>query len=107
MLRNLAVMPFLDRLDLAVVSATADRTTHDAVARLTSNGFVSAIRHATQAVATTPAACTSPRQGCDTSPTPTLRQWTTSSAPTPSPTTGSGSCWDDSTPLPSCTALPP
>ena len=52
-LRYLAAMPFLDRLELAYVSGTADRTVHDAVARLEQRGLVKSIRHATDLIAST------------------------------------------------------
>lgn len=53
LLRYLAAMPFLDRLELALVSKSADRTVHDAVGRLERRGFVASIRHATSAITTT------------------------------------------------------
>ena len=49
----LAQMPFLDRLELAYVSGTADRTVHDAVMRLERKGLVKSIRHATDLIAST------------------------------------------------------
>ena len=52
-LRYLAQMPFLDRLELAYVSGTADRTVHDAVARLEQRGLVKSVRHATDLIAST------------------------------------------------------
>ena len=52
-LRFLASMPFLDRLELAAVSGTPDRTTHDAVARLKREGLVDSVRHATDVLVST------------------------------------------------------
>ena len=52
-LRFLASMPFLDRLELAAVSGTPDRTTHDAVARLKRRGLVDSVRHATDVLVST------------------------------------------------------
>ena len=52
-LRTLASMPFLDRLELAAVSSTAERTTHDAVTSLHRRGLVSSVRHATGLIAPT------------------------------------------------------
>ena len=53
LLRCLAAMPFLDRLELALISKTPDRTVYDAVGRLEKQGFVASIRHATHAITTT------------------------------------------------------
>ena len=53
LLRHLAAMPFLDRLELALVSKTPDRTAYDAVNRLEKRGYVASIRHATSAITTT------------------------------------------------------
>ena len=53
LLRHLAAMPFLDRLELALLSGNADRTTYDAVVRLEGRGFVASVRHATEAITTT------------------------------------------------------
>ena len=50
-LKALASMPFLDRLELAAVSDTAARTTHDAVTSLVHRGLVSSVRHATELIA--------------------------------------------------------
>ena len=47
-LRRLAAMPFIDRLELAAVSGTADRTTYDAVAELERRGLAESIPHATE-----------------------------------------------------------
>ncbi len=52
-LRYLAQMPFLDRLELAYVSGTADRTVHDVVAGLERKGLVKSVRHATDLIAST------------------------------------------------------
>ena len=52
-LSALASMPFLDRLELAVVSGTPDRTMHDAVASLLHRGLVGSVRHATELIAPT------------------------------------------------------
>ena len=52
-LRVLASMPFLDRLELAAVSGTAERTTHDAVTSLHNRGLVGSVRHATELIAPT------------------------------------------------------
>ncbi len=49
----LAAMPFLDRLELAAVSGTSDRTMHDAMARLLHRGLVGSVRHATELIAPT------------------------------------------------------
>ena len=49
----LAAMPFLDRLELAAVSGTSDRTMHDAVASLLHRGLVGSVRHATELIAPT------------------------------------------------------
>ena len=50
---RLVSMPFLDRLEMAAVSKTPDRTVHDAVAGLVSRGLVASIRHATDLTAST------------------------------------------------------
>ena len=52
-LRYLAAMPFLDRLELAAVSDTPDRTVHDTVARLEERGLVSSVRHSTDLIPST------------------------------------------------------
>ena len=52
-LRHLAQMPFLDRLELAHVSDTPDRTVHDAAASLEQKGLVKSVRHATDLIAST------------------------------------------------------
>ena len=52
-LRSLASMPFLDRLELAAVSDVPDRTTYDAVADLERRGLVDSIPHATDLLRTT------------------------------------------------------
>ena len=49
----LAAMPFLDRLELAAVSNTADRTMHDVVADLKDRELVASIRHSTDLIAST------------------------------------------------------
>ena len=46
-LRRLASLPFIDRLELAAVSGTADRSTYEAVADLERRGLVASILHAT------------------------------------------------------------
>ena len=46
-------MPFLDRLELAAVSNTADRTMHDMVADLKDRELVASIRHSTDLIAST------------------------------------------------------
>ena len=46
-LRRLAYMPFLDRLELAAVSGTPDRSTYDAVAYLERERLISSVPHAT------------------------------------------------------------
>lgn len=52
-IQYLAAMPFLDRLELAAVSNTADRTMHDVVANLKDRELVASIRHATDLIAST------------------------------------------------------
>ncbi len=52
-LQYLAAMPFLDRLELAAVSDTADRTMHDVVADLKDKELVASIRHSTDIIAST------------------------------------------------------
>ena len=52
-LRTLASMPFLDRLELAAVSGTPDRTMHDAVTSLHRRGLAGSVRHATELIAPT------------------------------------------------------
>ena len=52
-LSALASMPFLDRLELAVVSGAPDRTMHDAVTSLHRRGMVGSVRHATELIAPT------------------------------------------------------
>ena len=47
MMRRLASMPFLDRLELAAVSGTPDRSTYDAVAALVGRGLAASFLHAT------------------------------------------------------------
>ena len=50
---RLVYMPFLDRLELAAVSNTPDRTVHDAVTGLVRRDLVASIRHATDLTAST------------------------------------------------------
>ena len=52
-LKNLASMPYLDRLELAAVSDVPDRTMHDVVAGLKAKGLVSWVRHSTEYMAST------------------------------------------------------
>ena len=52
-LRYLAAMPFLNRLELTAVSDTADRTMHDVVADLKSRELVASVRHSTDLIAST------------------------------------------------------
>ena len=52
-MQYLAAMPFLDRLELAAVSNTADRTMHDVVADLKDRDLVASIRHSTDLIAST------------------------------------------------------
>ena len=52
-MQYLAAMPFLDRLELAAVSNTADRTMHDVVADLKDRELVASIRHSTDLIAST------------------------------------------------------
>ena len=52
-IQYLAAMPFLDRLELAAVSNTADRTMHDIVADLNDRELVALIRHSTDLIAST------------------------------------------------------
>ena len=47
LMRRLVVMPFLDRLELAAVSGTPDRTTYSVVDALERQGLVASITHAT------------------------------------------------------------
>ena len=56
-LRYVASMPFVDRLELAAVTRIADRTAHEAVADLCQDGFFSSIRHATEHTASTRRLC--------------------------------------------------
>ena len=53
MMRRLASMPFLDRLELAAVSATPDRSTYEAVADLERRGLAASIPHATDLLRST------------------------------------------------------
>ena len=52
-LSTLASMPFLDRLEMAAVSGTPERTTHNAVTSLYRRGLVGSVRHATELIAPT------------------------------------------------------
>ena len=52
-MRRLASMPFLDRLELAAVSGTPDRSTYDAVANLERRGLATSVSHATDLLRTT------------------------------------------------------
>ena len=52
-LRRMAAMPFLDRLELAAVSGRADRTAYVAVADLERQGLAAAVPHATDLLRTT------------------------------------------------------
>lgn len=52
-LRRLARMPFLDRLELAAVAGLPERTVFSAMDRLVSAGYVAAIRHATDLLRST------------------------------------------------------
>ena len=52
-LHTLDSMPFLDRLELAAVSGTPERTTHDVVTSLHRRGLVGSVRHATELIAPT------------------------------------------------------
>ena len=52
-LRVLASMPFLDRLELAAVSGIPERTTHDVVTSLHRKGLVGSVPHATELIAPT------------------------------------------------------
>ncbi len=52
-MRRLASMPFLDRLELAAVSATPDRSTYEAVAALERRGLAASIPHATNLLRST------------------------------------------------------
>ena len=56
-MRWLAAMPLLDRLELAAVSGTPDRTTYDAVDTLERKGLASSISHATDLLRTTRRYC--------------------------------------------------
>jgi len=52
-LRRLAAMPFIDRLELAAVSGVADRSAYDAVAALERRGLADSIPHANGLLRTT------------------------------------------------------
>ncbi len=52
-MRRLASMPFLDRLELAAVSGTPDRSTYDAVDALERAGLAASITHATDLLRST------------------------------------------------------
>ena len=52
-LRRLARMPFLDRLELAAVAGLPERTAYSAVDRLVGAGLVAAVRHATDLLRST------------------------------------------------------
>ena len=52
-MRRLASMPLLDRLELAAVSAKADRSTYEAVADLERRGLAASIPHATDLLRST------------------------------------------------------
>ena len=52
-IRRLARMPFLDRLELAAVAGIPERTVFSAVDRLVSAGYVAAVRHATDLLRST------------------------------------------------------
>ena len=52
-LRRLAAMPFIDRLELAAVSGTADRSAYDTLAALERRGLAASIPHATGLLRTT------------------------------------------------------
>ena len=56
-MRRLAAMPFLDRLELAAASGTPDRSTYDAVDALEWKGLVVSISHATDLLRTTQRYC--------------------------------------------------
>ena len=47
-LRRLATLPFIDRLELAVVTGAADRTTYNAMAALERRGLAASVIHATE-----------------------------------------------------------
>ncbi|MDE2753961.1 MAG: replication-relaxation family protein [Gemmatimonadota bacterium] len=52
-LRQLAATPFIDRLELAAISGTSDRSAYDAVAVLESRGWASSVTHATDLLRST------------------------------------------------------
>ncbi len=52
-MRRLASTPFLDRLELAAVSGTSDRSTYEAVADLEGRGLAASIPHATDLLRST------------------------------------------------------
>ena len=52
-LRRLAAMPFLDRLELAAVSAMSEGSAHEALSNLQEHGLVESLRHASPLTATT------------------------------------------------------
>ena len=52
-LRELAVMPFLDRLELAAVSGLSEGAAHNATERLKRDGLVDCFRHAGSLTAST------------------------------------------------------
>ena len=56
-MRRLASMPFLDRLELAAVSGTPDRSTYEAVDSLERSGLAASILHATDLLRTTRRYC--------------------------------------------------
>ena len=59
MMRRLASMPFLDRLELAAVSGTPDRSTYETVDALEWEGLATSISHATDLLSTTRRYCLS------------------------------------------------
>ena len=58
-MRRLALMPFLDRLELAAVSGWASGSAHGALAALERRGLVHAVRHAAPLIASTRRWCVS------------------------------------------------
>ena len=90
-LRALAAMPFIDRMDLAAGSGWSRGAVYEAVARLDRGGFCDAISHATDLFPATERFSTSPPPDWSGWPPRKRCPWTSCSAPTQSRPDGGAS----------------
>ena len=106
LVRRLAAMPFLDRLEMAALSGWSQSAVYEAARQLEDAGLIASVPHGTELVAPT-AGSTSPETACAAWPRRKTSPRTACSAATRWRPGGGAASWKGSTPWPWSIAWPP